>query len=183
MIARQRIVVSIVAAVALGYLAAMVVTGAMPVQRQLVAFEARGVLKIVPERIRRVEIDRGAGRLVLVRTGAKTWVTPEGTDIGADAGGRVSMAVQMMHTSGPAREMTAGELAGVDRAAFELDPPRILTRLYDDEGRLVLTARFGGANADGFFQYMQLDGDDRLYLMSRFVGAEWTDATDGSARR
>jgi hypothetical protein len=183
MIAWRKLAVPLVAAAALGYLAAMAVTGAMPVQRQFVAFEAKGVLKIAPERIRRVEIDRGTERLVLVRTGEKSWATPEGADIGSDAGARVSMAVQMMHTSGPSREMAPGELADVDLTAFELDPPRIRVRLHDDQGRLVLVARFGGANADGFFQYMRLDGDDRLYLMSRFVGAEWIEAMDGSIRR
>jgi hypothetical protein len=183
MIARRRLGEAAVATVALGFLAAMAMTGAMPVQRQLVPFEARGVLKIAPERIRRVEIDRGGEHVALVRTGEKSWSTAGGADIGADAGGRVSMAVQMMQTSAPSREMTQGELAGVDRAAFELDPPRIRARLYDEEGRLVLAPRFGGANADGYFQYMQLDGDERLYLMSRFVGAEWAAAMDGSARR
>jgi hypothetical protein len=183
MTAGRKLVVPVVAAAALGYLAVMAVTGAMPVQRQFVSFEAKGVLKLPPERIRRVEIDRGKERLLLVRTGEKSWATPEGVDIGSEPGGRVSMAVQMMHTSGPSREMTRGELEGADPAAFELDPPRILARLYDGEGRLVLTARFGGANGDGFFQYMQLDGDSRLYLMSRFVGAEWADAMDGSVRR
>ena len=183
MTAYQQLAGPIVAAAALGYLAAMVVTGAMPTQRQFVAFEAKGVLKIAPERIRRVDIERGAERLVLVRTGEKTWATPEGTDIGADAGGHVSMAVQMMHTSGPSREIASGELVGIDAAAFELDPPRIVARLYDGKGRVIVTARFGGANADGFFQYMRLEGDDRLYLMSRFVGAEWAEAMGGSIRR
>jgi hypothetical protein len=178
----RRLTVPLAAAAALGYLAAMAVTGAMPVQRQFVPFEARGVLKIPPERIRRVEMDRGAEHVALVRTGEKSWSTAGGADIGTDPGSRVSMAVQMMHTSAPSREMTPGELAGTDPAAFELDPPRILARLYDDVGRLVLTARFGGANADGFFQYMRLDGDGRLYLISRFVGAEWADAMDGSVR-
>jgi hypothetical protein len=51
------------AAVALGYLAAMVLTGAQPVHRQRVAFEAKGVLATPPERIRRVEISRGAERV------------------------------------------------------------------------------------------------------------------------
>jgi hypothetical protein len=37
----------------------------------------------------------------------------------------------------------------------------------------VLTARFGGHNPEGFLQYMRLDGDQRLYLMSRFIGAEF----------
>jgi hypothetical protein len=164
------------AAASLLYLGTMVVTGAAPVQRQLVRFEAKGVLRLPPERIGRVEIQRADQQITLVRTGETSWSTADGLDIGSDAGKRVSMAVQMMHTSGPVREIGGGELAGIDRAPFGLDPPTIAARLYDDSGAAVLAARFGARNPDDFLQYMQLDGDARLFLMSRFVGEEWAEA-------
>jgi len=41
---RRHVLHPVLAALALLYLAAMVVSGAMPVQRQLVRFEAKGVL-------------------------------------------------------------------------------------------------------------------------------------------
>ena len=63
---------------AIGYLVAMVITGALPQQRQRVQFEAKGVLQLAPERIARVELARGADRAVLVR----------GPGAGMDAGGR-----------------------------------------------------------------------------------------------
>jgi hypothetical protein len=170
----------LVAAASLLYLGAMVVTGASPVQRQLVRFEAKGVLKLPPERIGRVEIHRADQQITLVRTGETSWRTADGLDIGGEAGKRVSMAVQMMHTSGPVREIGAGELAGVDRAPFGLDPPSIAARLYGQGGEPVLAALFGARNPDDFLQYMQLEGDTRLFLMSRFVGEEWAEAMKGS---
>ena len=79
----QTLVKAVLAAAALGFLAAMALTGAQPVQRQLAAFEPKGVLKIPPDRIRRVRLGRGADWVTLVRTGEKTWATPDGLDIGA----------------------------------------------------------------------------------------------------
>lgn len=179
----RRLAVPIFAVAALAFLAAMVLIGAQPVHRQIAEFEAKGVLGIPPDRIRRVEVSRGNEQLVVVRTGEKSWVTPEGRDIGPEAGGRLSMAVQMMHTSGPANEITAEELANADIAGFELDPPQLVAKLYDDGTTPVLVAHFGGRNPDGFLQYMRIDGDRRVFLMSRFVGQEWQEALNRSLPR
>jgi hypothetical protein len=173
----QTLVKAVLAAAALGFLAAMALTGAQPVQRQLAVFEPKGVLKIPPDRIRRVRLRRGAEWVTLVRTGEKTWATPDGLDIG-DAGERISVAVQMMHTSGPARVMAAEELAGVALAEFELDAPLVEAMLYESGEAPVLTVRFGALNPDGFLQYMQIKGDRAVYLMSRFVGEGWREARD-----
>ena len=179
----RKAIIPVLTAAALGYLVVMVLSGAPPMQRQNVPFEAKGVLQTPPEQVRRVELSRGAERIIVVRKDDKTWATPEGTDVGAETGRRLSMAVQMMHTSGPAREIDAQELEGVDVAAFELDPPRLVAQLYDGGARPILAVRFGGYNPDGFLQYMRVDGDPRVYLVSRFVGQEWTEALNGSLRR
>jgi Domain of unknown function (DUF4340) len=168
----------VVATAALTYLVAMVLSGAQPVQRQLVAFEPKGVLKTPPERIRRVELSRGGDSITLVRTGEKTWATPEGAEISTEAGARISMTVQMMHASGPARVIRSEELAGADFAGFELDSPRIVAKLYEAGENPILTVRFGGHNPDGFLQYMRIEGNGDVYLISRFVGEGWTDALD-----
>jgi hypothetical protein len=175
MTAWRRAVHPLLAALALAYLGAMVVTGAMPEQRQFVRFAAKGPLASPPERIRRVELRRGGQQLTLVRTGDDRWSTGDGTDVGA-AGRRFSMAVQMMHTSAPVREMGAAELDGLDTAPFGLDPPLFSATLYADGDTPVLAVRFGARNADEFLQYMRVAGDPRLFLMSRFVGEEWTAA-------
>jgi hypothetical protein len=172
----------LLAGLALAYLAAMVVSGAMPVQRQLVRFEAKGVLALPPERIRRVELRRETQHLTLLRTSDKEWRTGDGTDLGP-AGSRLSMAVQMMHTSAPVRELTEAELAGADPAPFGLDPPLFSATLYDEAGTAVLSARFGARNPDEYLQYMRLEGDARLFLMSRFVGEEWSAAMNAALTR
>ena len=171
----------LLATLALFYLIAMVVSGAMPVQRQLARFEAEGVLKIAPEQIVRVELSRGTQHVMLLRKGEKQWATSDGTDIGA-AGSRISMAVQIMHNSGPVREMKAADLVGIDVAPFGLDPPQLSAALYGEGSEPILTARFGEHNPEGYLQYMRIEGDAQLYLMSRFVGGEWSEALIAAAR-
>jgi hypothetical protein len=153
------------------------------VLRQNVSFEAKGVLGLAPERVRRVDLSRGGERLSAVRTGDKSWATVDGADIGSEAGKRLSMAVQMMHTSAPVNEIPAAELAGADVAGFELDPPHFEARLYAEGTAPVLAARFGATNPDGYLQYVRVEGERRIHLLSRFVGEEWTKALDGSLQR
>jgi hypothetical protein len=172
-----------VALVALVFLVGMVMSGSQPVLRQNVAFEAKGVLGMAPERVRRVEFSRGGERLSVVRTGDKSWATADGADIGGEAGKHLSMAVQMMHTSAPVNDIPAAELAGADVAGFELDPPHFVAALYADGPAPVLTARFGATNPDGYLQYVRLEGERGVYLLSRFVGEEWTKALGGSLHR
>ena len=181
---RARIfVLPAVALAALVFLVGMVLSGSQPVLRQNVSFEARGVLGLSPEQVRRVEIIRGGERLSVVRTGDKSWATADGADIGSEAGKRLSMAVQMMHTSAPVNEIPAAELAGADVAGFELDPPHFVARLYVDGPTPVLAAQFGARNPEGYLQYVRLEGERRIHLLSRFVGEEWTKALDGSLNR
>jgi hypothetical protein len=179
---RRHVLHPVLAALALLYLVAMVVSGAMPVQRQLVRFEAKGVLKLPPDEVTRVELSRSTTRITLLRTGETEWATPDGINIGA-LGRRVSMAVQIMHNSGPVREIEAAELSGRDPGPFGLDPPRLSVKLYGGRGQPVLTASFGEFNPEGYLQYMRIDGDPRLYLMSRFVGGEWSEAMTEAAAR
>jgi hypothetical protein len=180
----RRLALPAAALVALAFLVGMVMSGSQPVLRQNVVFEAKGVLAMPPGQVRRVEISRGGGeRLNAVRTGDRSWATADGADLGAEAGKRLSMAVQMMHTSAPVNEIPAAELAGADVAGFELDPPHFVARLYADGPAPVLAAQFGACNPEGFLQYVRVEGEPRIHLLSRFVGEEWTKALDGSLQR
>jgi hypothetical protein len=176
MSAYRSVIAWVGAMLAFGYLAVMVATGAMPVQRQLAGVEPNGVLRLEPEHIRKVELTRGAERLTLARVADRPWTRPDGATVDEAAGARLNTALRMLHRSPPVREMTAEELAGVDTAPFGLDAPRIVAALYADGDRPVVTARFGGRNPDDYLQYMQLAGDRRIYLMSRFIGEEWVGA-------
>ena len=174
---RQPLLALLGALLALGFLVAMVIVGALPQQRQLVRFEARGVMKVAPEEITRVEIVRQAQSLLLVRT-AGQWSVENGPELAPDLARHASMAVQFMNTSGPLRVMDAPELTGSNPRDFGLDPPKVQCVLYRGEQR-VLGARFGAHNPDDTAQYMALDGGPELYLMSRFVGQEWEDLATG----
>lgn len=174
----RRLALPLLAVLALAYLAAMVLVGAQPVQRQLVKFEAKGVLPIEPEAVQRVTLGRGGRQLVLVRRGEGGWALEAGGAVEGAAATHLDTAVKMLHRSGPVREIAAEELSGVDTRPFGLDEPVVVATLAGTGGR-PLTVRFGALNPEGFLQYMRIDGDPKVYLMSRFIGAEWLAALEG----
>jgi hypothetical protein len=168
----RRLVMPLAAALGLGFLAAMVVTGAQPVQRQLVKFEAKGVLRLEPEQVSRITLSRGDRSVTLIRSFPQDWRFADGTVVSSAARARLDTALKMIHRSGPVREITPPELEGADTASFALEQPAIVAAFAGEGTSQPLTARFGGHNPEGYLQYMRLDGDPRLYLMSRFIGAE-----------
>ena len=163
---------TLAAIASIGYLVAMVVGGALPEQRSRVKFEARGVLTLAPERIDRVEIERGPARVALVRTGKGGWSRAGGEALAPPDAAKLSLAVQYMHTAGPVRSMTAEEVGGIAPAEFGLAPPELTVTLLAGPER-VLQARFGARNAEDLLQYMTVAGRDDVHLMSRFVGQQW----------
>lgn len=178
----RRLVPPALAALALTYLCGMLVSGAMPVQRQLVRFEAKGLLAAPPDRIARIELQGGGQSVVLVRQSEADWTTPEGAATSA-ASGRIATALRMMRNSPPVRELAAAELEGLAATDFGLDPPLLSVQLLGEAGEPLLVARFGERNPEGYLQYMRLDGDARLFLMSRFVGEEWGEAMAAAIAR
>jgi hypothetical protein len=181
-VSMRRLALPLLALLALVYLAAMVVTGAQPVQRQLVKFEAKGVLQIEPEAVQRVALGRGGQQIVLARRGEGGWAQEPGGAVDAAVATHLDTAVKMLHRSGPVREIAPEELTGVDTRPFGLEEPVIVAALSGADGQ-VLTVRFGALNPEGFLQYMRIDGDPKVYLMSRFIGAEWTAALEGLKAR
>lgn len=178
----QRVVTPVAAAVVVGYLAVMVISGAQPTQRQFVAFEAKGLLKNLPEQIDRIELARADQHVWLIRQDEGRWIRPDRTEVDEATARQISKAVLMMHNSGPVREIPAGEISRYDPATFGLDAPRLTARFYASGADPVLSVQFGGRNPDDFLQYMRIDGDDHLYLMSRFIGEAWAGAFSGSLR-
>ena len=160
------------AAASLVFLIAMVITGALPGQRQLVKFEARGIMKLDPDLISRVEIKRGQRRAVLMRAPEGGWVAEGGGAISADLAKKISLAVQFMNTAGPIRVIEADEIPGVNLPDFGLEPPRLHVVLHQG-ANAVIGVRFGSHNPEDTAQYLMVDGHGELILMSRFVGQEW----------
>ncbi|HSD53078.1 MAG TPA: hypothetical protein VLC47_02900 [Burkholderiales bacterium] len=174
----SRALVALAGLTAIGYLIAMVVTGALPQQRQRVQFEARGVMQLAPERVVRVELTRGADRAVFVRGPGVGWTREGAGSLAAPLAEKLSMAVQFMHTAGPVRVLEPAELGGADSRAFGLDGPVLSVALHADAGP-VLRVKFGGRNPDDMLQYMAIEGRPGLVLMSRFVGQEWLAVAEG----
>lgn len=178
----RRILLPAAAVLAVGYLAVMAAIGAAPVQRQLVRAEARGVLGLQAEAVRRVDVAARGATVTLLRHGEKAWSTVDGA-VAPSASAQLDTALKVLHRSGPVREIDGDDLAGVDTRPFGLDAPVVTVSVYGAAADPVLTARFGALNPEGILQYMRLDGSDRLYLMSRFVAAEWLTALDEVAGR
>lgn len=169
---KRSVVWGLASLASIGYLCAMVVSGALPELRSRVKFEPQGVMTVAPERIDRVEIDRGTTRFALTRTGSGGWSREGGEMLSVPVAAKVALAVQYMHTSGPVRMMAAEEIRGIAPTEFGLAPPRLSVTLFAGPER-VLQARFGARNAEDLLQYMTLVGRDGMYLMSRFVGQQW----------
>jgi hypothetical protein len=178
----RRLALPLLALLALAWLVAMVVTGAQPVQRQLVKFEAKGVLRLEPEAVQRIALGRGGQQIVLVRRGEGGWALEGGGAVEGAAATHLDTAVKMLNRSGPVREIAAQELTGVDTRPFGLEQPVVVATLAGSGGQ-PLTVRFGALNPEGFLQYMRIDGDPKVYLMSRFIGAEWTAALEALKAR
>ena len=126
---------------------------------------------------------RGGGQqIVLVRRGEGGWAQEPGGAVDAAVATHLDTAVKMLHRSGPVREIAPEELTGVDTRPFGLEDPVAVATLSGAGGQ-ALTVRFGALNPEGFLQYMRIDGDPKVYLMSRFIGAEWTAALEGLKAR
>jgi hypothetical protein len=163
----------ILALLAVAFIVAMVLTGSLPETRQLAKFEAKGVLKVPPEHVRRVELRVGEDAATFVRASDKAWVQSgrQGVLTG-ELLEHLTEAILLMHTSGPVRVMRRDEYHGTLLQEFGLDRPRYSVALFDGQ-RLLLEVSFGGHNPQDLLQYMQLKASDDIYLMSRFVGQAW----------
>jgi hypothetical protein len=178
----SRLVMPLLAGLALAFLVVMVVNGAQPRQRQLVKFEAKGVLRLEPEGVAKILLGRGGRQAQLVRRPEGGWaLTPDG-NVEAAVVAHLDTALKMLHRSAPVRELAPEDLAGVDTRPFGLEDPAVVVGLWGPAGH-ALTVRFGARNPEGFLQYMRIEGDPKVYLMSRFIGAEWLAAVEGVEAR
>lgn len=179
----RRSVISVaIGLAAVAFLFAMVFTGARPEQRQLVKFEAKGVMQVPPERITRVELTSDKGSAVLVRTEAQAWIDADGKALPPALAKRVSMAVQFMNTSEPVRVLDPSDTQNASTHDLGLDRPQLSIGLFEGN-RKVLAAAFGRRNPDGLLQYVAVEGRPGIYLLSHFVGEEWNAAAAAAKTR
>ena len=163
----------VLALLATGFMVAMALTGKLSETGQLAKFEARGVLSVLPEQVRQVELRLGAHTTTFVRTPKGAWAHSDSQEaVDDELSSHLNEAVLFMHTSGPVRVLQREEYSGTPLQEFGLDQPRC-TVVLSDGGRILLEASFGADNPQDLLQYMQLKNSDNLYLMSRFVGQAW----------
>ena len=164
---------ALLALLAVGFLVAMVLTGKLPETRQLVKFEARGVLTVPPEQVRRVDLHVGAHTTTFVRLSEHAWVAGKGQEpISGELQEHLEQAIAFMHTAKPVRVMPREAYRDTPLHEFGLEQPRCAVVLSNAQ-RVLLEASFGAYNPQELLQYMQLSGDHNLYLMSSFVGQAW----------
>ncbi len=159
--------------VALTYLVVMFMAGGLPESRQLIEIEAAGVLDQAPDSITRVTLSAGTRSAVFVRRGNGWAKDGAATAMQAAAAKTLSRAVKFMRTANPVRVFTPEEIADTDPAEYGLDRPRFSIALATLDG-VVLEAEFGNIGNDGILQYMRVANRGELFMMSGFVGKEWT---------
>jgi hypothetical protein len=88
---------------------------------------------------------------------------------------KLAMAIRFMHTAAPIRRLEGPNLTPGLSAQFGLADGGLAVRLRTApaDSTPLLAVRFGAHNPEDTAQYMAVDDRDGLYLMSRFVGAEW----------
>ena len=175
----RRLLAPAAALLAVGVLAAMVVSGRLRESRQLVKFTPAGVMPESPVEIDRVELRTNTGRWMFVR-GREGWqAAADGGAVAASLAVHLDDSIKFMHVSAPVRVMERAEWSPIGLREFGLDPPGYTATLYH-RGVIVLGAEFGTPNPQQVLQYMKLAGRDQVYLMSRFVGEEWERAIRGA---
>ena len=171
-----------VALLAVGVLAAMVVSGQLRENRQLVKFTPAGVMRESPVEIDRVELRTSTGRWMFVR-GREGWqAAADGGAVAASLAVHLDDSIKFMHVSAPIRVMEREEWAPIGLREFGLDPPGYTATLYRRDTPVV-GAEFGVPNPQKVLQYMKLQGRDQIYLMSRFIGEEWEQALREAAEK
>ena len=136
----------LLALLAVGFLLAMVLTGKLTETRQLVKFEAKGVLAVPPEQVRRVDLHVGEHTIIFVRLSDHAWVGGKGQEpISGELQEHLEQAIVFMHTSRPVRVMRRDEYHSTPLHEFGLEQPHCAVVLSDGR-RVLLEASFGAYN-------------------------------------
>ena len=130
---------------------------------------AEGVLAAEPAAVQALTLRLGAQALALQRVG-EGW-NVAGKPLPPALLPRVNLAVKFLHTAKPVRVLEGADLQEVDTAALGFGDQSLSVSVQSERAELRLS--FGKPTPEGSLQYLRVDGQDKLYLMSRFVGEEW----------
>jgi len=161
-----------------GVLAAISLTGSWPKGSSLERVTGNGLFP-ADSGVTTVEVSEGDNGIRFERaTGG--WVTSDG-QVPSAISDHIDTAVRFLHVSNPRRVLTPAEYDAAKLAEFGLDPPRMLVTLTVGSGQRTSVA-FGEATPAQNSQYARLIGQPNVYLLSRYVGAEWRVAADMASR-
>lgn len=172
---------TLLAALLLALLAALVISGQWPELRSKVAFAPKGLVAMAPADVRRVTIRSGSDGVPLVRQ-ATGWGI-EGVDaaVPAELTKHLDTALRLVNVSEIAREIPASELTAASFAEFGLDPPVIVAAI-EANGGAAATINFGALNPASTSHYVRVAGRSSVVLMPRHVAEEWRVAFDIARR-
>ena len=160
------------AVIALGYLVVMYVAGRPPTHQNLILAENTGLLELAPEKVVAVEL-LGDGDSARYQKESSVWRDGlNDRELDASDTELLARAIMFLHTATPVRRLRPEQFADVGGDPFGLEQPTLTIRLFNLEG-VVLVAKFGNRGNDGVLQYLQIEGDAVVYLMSGFVGDAW----------
>ncbi|MGY0574737.1 DUF4340 domain-containing protein [Bradyrhizobium sp. RDM12] len=169
------------AAVLIGLLAMLVISGKWPELRSKVAFSGKGVVAIDPAEIRRVEIRAGSDSLPMMREASGWTIEALPASVPPEVARHLETALRLIHVSESSREIAPDELTPPSFAAFGLDPPLTVAVLESKQGDRV-TVNFGGLNPASTAHYVRVAGRPTVYLMPRHVAEEWRVTLDMARR-
>jgi hypothetical protein len=146
-------------------------------------FKSEGIVASPPSSIVRIELTQGKDRSVFHRIDATSWAFDQSTPtrLPDELASHLEAALRFMHVSAPTRTIDPAEYQGSSFADFGLDPPAYVVSLVAADHSTIV-ANFGKLNPSGTSQYVRLLGQPTLYLLSRYVGAEWQLAADMAKR-
>ncbi len=142
-----------------------------------------GLMRREPAAIDRIELVRGERRSTFRRDASARWTLDgSGAPLAEAPAGLLDKGLGYLRSVAPVRTLGADETQGLPAAEFGLDPAALVVMLHT-QGQPVLVARFGRSNAQQL-QYLRIDGEVAVHLMSGFVGETWSQAAEaaGGAR-
>ncbi len=151
----------------------MTMSGHVRESGQFVRFVAAGVLAEAPAQVTRIELMDNGRRWVFTRNAEGGWRRDaDQRPVLPPLATHLEDALKFLHASAPVRVLERQEWAEHGLGEFGLDRPALSAVLLKD-GRRLLAMHFGSINPQKVLQYMRIDGQDDVYVMSRFVGEEW----------
>ncbi|MCW5624274.1 MAG: hypothetical protein KIT73_06125 [Burkholderiales bacterium] len=160
------------AVIAVGFLL-WLAFGSRPVDRHFIKAEAKGALAVDPESVDAVRIDIPGRPEQRFTFDGKQWRDAvQDRDLDPAASQRLSVAVKIMKTSNPIREMGPDEIGETPLSDFGLDPPRLSIALAAG-GTDRLQVDLGNVNPQSLLRYARIDKSSSVLIYSGFVGEEW----------